>query len=431
MRPIITSTNRYHKSNNDTGTTSRCSKNGCIQHKDIDEHELCSCACPGYGKECPCTRELVEVKAAKVTASLSLNSETLFHPQPPTFHVYRRDQLVIGKQMGAGGFCQVHQVTIKGDTKGDDKEDEKKYAIKFLRKTTLVDKKLYLQGAMDLAVEANFLAALSAQNTDNKHVVRLHGIADGLVEMKEHNDGVERHLYLIMDQLSETLEQRIQQQKEEEKPFSGIGNAMTRRSSEFREKRLERLSKRLSVGLQVAEAMQYLHSFHVVYRDLKPENVGFDSAGTVKIYDFGLAKELKESLKDEDGNYKMTGGAGSIRYMAPEVVLCQPYNASVDIYSFSILLCEVASLKKAFRRCDANDHRQQVVKGGQRPKLEYWFPEGLQTLLDTCWAQDASLRPSFTDVVASLQDVIDSEPEPEEEGSVLKTLTDLSYEVFL
>jgi serine/threonine protein kinase len=415
-----------------TGTISRCSKNGCIQHKDIDDRELCSCACPGYGKVCPCARELIEVKAAQATASLYLNSKTLFSPQPPTFHVYRRDQVVIGKQLGAGGFCQVHQVTIKDNNDKEDAKDESKYAIKFLRKMTMVDKKLYLIGAMDLAVEANFLAALSARNPDHKHVVRLYGIADGLVEMKDHNDGVERHLYLIMDQLSETLEQRIQHQwKEEEEPFGGIGNAMTRRSSGFREKRLERLDKRLLMGLHVAEAMQYLHSFDVVYRDLKPENVGFDSAGTLKIYDFGLAKELKESLKDEDGNYKMTGGAGSIRYMAPEVVLCQPYNASVDVYSFGILLCEVASLKKAFQGCDANDHMQQVVKGGQRPKLEYWFPEGLQTLLDTCWAPDASARPSFADVVVSLQEVIDSEPDPQEEGSVLKTLTELSHEVFL
>jgi len=392
---------------------------------------ICSCACPGYGKVCPCTTILAERDAAQATTSLYKDSQTLFHPQPPLFHVYRRDQLLIGKQLGAGGFCQVHEVTVKDEPNFVGTTGETpKYAIKFLKKITMVDKKLYVQGAADLAVEANFLAALSARNPERKHVVRLHGIADGLIEHSEHTHGMERTLFLIMDKLSETLEHRIQQWKGEDKSTSGIGNAMTRTGIEFQEKRFEKLrGEQLLVGLQVAEAMQYLHSVNLIYRDLKPENVGFDESGTVKLYDFGLSKELKESQKYEDGNYKMTGGAGSVRYMAPEVVLCRPYNASVDVYSFGILLCELASLTKAFRGFDVNDHMDRVVEGGQRPRVEYWFPDALQTLLKVCWAQDATERPSFDEVVESLKTVIEAEPE-QQEASVLKTLSDLSFEIF-
>lgn len=49
----------------------------------------------------------------------------------------------------------------------------------------------------------------------------------------------------------------------------------------------------------------------------KPDNVGFDVRGDVKIFDFGLAKELDESKKLDDGTYHLTADTGSLRYMAP------------------------------------------------------------------------------------------------------------------
>lgn len=49
----------------------------------------------------------------------------------------------------------------------------------------------------------------------------------------------------------------------------------------------------------------------------KPDNVGFDVRGDVKIFDFGLAKELDESKKLDDGTYHLTSDTGSLRYMAP------------------------------------------------------------------------------------------------------------------
>jgi serine/threonine protein kinase len=55
----------------------------------------------------------------------------------------------------------------------------------------------------------------------------------------------------------------------------------------------------------------------VIYRDLKPDNVGFDVRGDVKIFDFGLAKELDPNKRLDDGTYKLTSDTGSLRYMAP------------------------------------------------------------------------------------------------------------------
>jgi serine/threonine protein kinase len=53
----------------------------------------------------------------------------------------------------------------------------------------------------------------------------------------------------------------------------------------------------------------------------------------VKLFDFGLARIL-ENVSVSDEVYEMSGETGSLRYMAPEVADCQPYNQKADVYSF-------------------------------------------------------------------------------------------------
>ena len=59
----------------------------------------------------------------------------------------------------------------------------------------------------------------------------------------------------------------------------------------------------------------------LIYRDLKPDNIGFDHEERVKLFDFGLAKELKPELKAKSEGYLLTGNTGSRRYMAPGTLL--------------------------------------------------------------------------------------------------------------
>lgn len=55
--------------------------------------------------------------------------------------------------------------------------------------------------------------------------------------------------------------------------------------------------------------------------------------GTVKLIDFGLARIVENASVSNDV-YEMSGETGSLRYMAPEVADCQPYNQKADVYSF-------------------------------------------------------------------------------------------------
>jgi len=295
----------------------------------------------------------------------------------------------------------------------------------------MVDRKAFQLGAADLAVEANFLRTL-----DHPRIVKLLGVAPVSVgvdlSVNVNSDthttpstpSSEPDFFIVIERLHGTLENKIEQWKEEEeeakkKKKNVANNILYRRSHEYREKRREALRQRLHVAVQIAEAIAFLHHNHIVYRDLKPDNVGFDADGNVKIFDFGLAKELKSENKLETGKYKMTGNTGSRRYMAPEVALERPYDASVDIFSFGILLWELCALEKPFYGFSANKHMVQVVQNHERPRLDTSlpssssssilsiFPLNLQWLLKKCWSTDPDTRPSIETIQEVLRDIME------------------------
>lgn len=136
---------------------------------------------------------------------------------------------------------------------------------------------------------------------------------------------------------------------------------------------------------------------------LLTDNVGFDFEGRVKLFDFGLAKELDPKQRSEHGLYNMSGGTGSRRFMAPEVALSEPYSLNADLYSFAILLWELLSLKKAFAYMPVDDHRELVVKNNDRPELDPSWSQGLCDLLESCWHRSPFERPSAKDAYKAIR----------------------------
>jgi len=162
------------------------------------------------------------------------------------------------------------------------------------------------------------------------------------------------------------------------------------------------LNERLKVAIDISCAFNYLHEKNVVHRDLKPENVVFDIDGNVKVFDFGLASVPNTEEKLSDGTYKLSGHTGTRRYMAPEIVKSLPYNHSVDVYSFGILLWEMCALQQPFKDYSLREHTIQVVNGGLRPKLCKSWSVNLQNLIDAAWSGSHQSRPSFKEIKARL-----------------------------
>jgi serine/threonine protein kinase len=141
----------------------------------------------------------------------------------------------------------------------------------------------------------------------------------------------------------------------------------------------------------------------VLFRDLKPENLGFDSSGVIKIFDFGVARDLVyvKEVKDR------LGFTGTPRYMANEVGAGKEYGLPADVYSFGIVLYEICTLKTPFSHLRSVDaFRQKVALGGERPKLSLVKHAGLRSLIQRCWDPIPGNRPSFTDVRIQLETII-------------------------
>nr|CAD1826159.1 unnamed protein product [Ananas comosus var. bracteatus] len=165
------------------------------------------------------------------------------------------------------------------------------------------------------------------------------------------------------------------------------------------------LKERLEKGLEIAQAMQYLHEQNpkVIHRDLKPSNVLLDSSSHVRVADFGHARFLP------DGQEALTG-EGTYVYMAPEVIRCEPYNEKCDVYSFGVILNELITGEHPYIDTSYGPSQiaLEVAEGRLRPKLaeknggQY---NELIELICCLWSGDARERPSFRVIASSLRTI--------------------------
>ena len=132
----------------------------------------------------------------------------------------------------------------------------------------------------------------------------------------------------------------------------------------------------------------------------------------------------EEVLSSYEGAEKLTGRAGSLLYMAPEVIMHLKYDEKVDIFSFGIMMYELLQKNVLMVFVSASgcleelERYAQSVAEGYRPYIPDFWPPGAKALIADCWSQDPRKRPSSVDVLARLEDILDEGAHLHEGSSV-------------
>ncbi|KAF2287661.1 hypothetical protein GH714_002173 [Hevea brasiliensis] len=129
--------------------------------------------------------------------------------------------------------------------------------------------------------------------------------------------------------------------------------------------------KSASIMKQLLNAIAHCHRLNIVHRDIKPDNILFDSRNRVKLADFGSADWLGEERT-------MSGVVGTPYYVAPEVVMGREYNEKSDVWSAGVVLSVSAAAKDLMRKMICRDVSRRF--SAEQALRHPWIVNGGETI---------------------------------------------------
>jgi serine/threonine-protein kinase len=221
--------------------------------------------------------------------------------EDPLIHTLFAKRFYIEAKLGEGGMGSVYKATQTHINRA--------CAIKVISPRLLSPAHVSQIDSEQIIARFKREAAL-ASRIDNPHIVRIY-------DFGETDDA---QMYLVMEYVA--------------------GEPLTALLA--REKPLA-LNRAVEIAQQMADALAAAHAIGIIHRDLKPDNVllctGNNSAGQVKLLDFGIAKSMEDA-----GSHSLTqtgGVIGTPLYMAPEQLLGSKLDARADVYSFALIVYEM------------------------------------------------------------------------------------------
>ncbi|XP_069171608.1 insulin-like peptide receptor [Procambarus clarkii] len=156
--------------------------------------------------------------------------------------------------------------------------------------------------------------------------------------------------------------------------------------------------KMVEMAVEAADGMAYLAACRLVHRDLAARNCMLDRDLTLKIGDFGLSRNLKSNYYRKEGQ-----GVLPVKWMSPESLQFSVYSTQSDVWSYGVLLWEMATRGLTPYKNRTNDEVIRLVVERyatlDRPRH---CPRPLERVMRRCWRYEARQRPSFLSIVKFL-----------------------------
>ncbi|KAM4747534.1 insulin-like growth factor 1 receptor [Rhinophrynus dorsalis] len=276
-----------------------------------------------------------------------------------------REKITMNRELGQGSFGMVYEGIGKGVVKD---EAETRVAIKTVNE------------AASMRERIEFLNEASVMKEFNcHHVVRLLGVV---------SQG--QPTLVIMELMTRgDLKSYLRSLRQDTESNSGQPPPT--------------LKMMIQMAGEIADGMAYLNANKFVHRDLAARNCMVAEDFTVKIGDFGMTRDIYET------DYYRKGGKGllPVRWMSPESLKDGVFTTHSDVWSFGVVLWEIASLAEQPYQGMSNEQVLRfVMEGGLLEKPDN-CPDMLFELMRMCWQYNPKMRPSFLEIISSIKDELD------------------------
>ena len=150
------------------------------------------------------------------------------------------------------------------------------------------------------------------------------------------------------------------------------------------------------IALGIIDGLKYVHSQHVIHRDIKPQNIlmfGPKNDMIPKIADFGTSKVIKTVVETHTS-------VGTLFYVAPEVQLFLQYSFTADIFSLAVMLFEMFNGQLII---NGSDEAKRFISEEKKIPASCKVPEYLHNVIERGWRKQPEKRPTLSEYYSTIQ----------------------------